>query len=118
MGNKINQTKNINKMVNFLKTKAEFDETIKTGVTIIDFTASWCPPCKMIGPIFEQFAKEHESANYKFVKIDVDENEEAAGACGIECMPTFQVFKDGVKVDEMKGANQEKLKELVEKSKP
>jgi thioredoxin-like negative regulator of GroEL len=53
----------------------------------------------------------------EFVKVDVDDAEDVSSLCGIQAMPTFQVYKGGVKVDEMKGASQEKLAELVTKHK-
>jgi thioredoxin-like negative regulator of GroEL len=53
----------------------------------------------------------------EFVKVDVDNAEEISGLCGIQAMPTFQVFKGGVKVDEMKGASEDGLDELVAKHK-
>lgn len=53
----------------------------------------------------------------EFFKVDVDDAEEVAATCGIQAMPTFQVFKDGAKVEEMTGANQGGLKALVEKYK-
>ena len=52
-----------------------------------------------------------------FVAVDVDENEETSAKCGISCMPTFQYFKDGQKVDELQGANEDKLIELIAKNK-
>ena len=48
-------------MVNYLKTKAEFEQTLKDAgdkLVVVDFTASWCPPCKMIAPVYEEMAKE------------------------------------------------------------
>ena len=59
-----------------------------------------------------------QSGNYSgltFIKIDVDENEEAAEACGISAMPTFQVWKGGAKVDELVGASEDKLRSLAAK---
>uniref|UniRef100_A0A1I8H5Z4 Thioredoxin domain-containing protein n=1 Tax=Macrostomum lignano TaxID=282301 RepID=A0A1I8H5Z4_9PLAT len=93
-------------MVNFLKTKADFDNLL-TGsqgkLVVIDFTASWCGPCRMIAPKFEQLATDTPSV--LFAKVDVDENADAASAAGIECMPTFKFYKDGKEVDELKGAD-------------
>ncbi|KAL4236038.1 Thioredoxin domain-containing protein 3 [Mactra antiquata] len=80
---------------------------------IVDFTATWCGPCKMIGPKFVEIAKTCQKL--KFIKVDVDDAEEIAAGCGISAMPTFQVFKDGEKVDEMVGADEDKLRELCMK---
>merc|ERR1712086_413705 len=102
-----------NKMVKQLKTLAEFDE-IKSAsadkLVVIDFTATWCPPCQMIGPKFVAMAEEFGDAVI-MVKIDVDENAEAAQAAGIEAMPTFQFFKGGAKIDQIRGANEPGLRE-------
>lgn len=74
-----------------------------------------CGPCKFIAPIFEALAEENPDC--EFVKVDVDENEEAAAACGIQAMPTFQVYKNGKKVDEMRGASKDGLAAMVAKYK-
>ena len=92
-------------MVQQLKTKAEFDELLKGDkLVVVDFTATWCPPCQMIGPKFVELAEKIGDAAV-LVKVDVDENEETAQSCGINCMPTFQFYKGGVKVAEIQGAD-------------
>merc|ERR1712217_882371 len=101
-----------------LKTKEEFDKLIKEKeVVFVDFTASWCPPCKMIKPVFEEWAEKFkDNDKVKFVKIDVDENDEVAREYAISSMPTFKVFKSG-KEDEnggFGGASIDKLKTMVE----
>ena len=96
-------------MVKQLKSKAEFDEALKSSkLVVFDFTATWCPPCKMIAPKFE--AMSNEMPDVDFYKIDVDENEETAQHCKINCMPTFQFYRDGVKVDELQGADENGLR--------
>ena len=72
-------------------------------------------PCQMIGPVFEKMASENPGIT--FVKVDVDDSEEIAAACGISAMPTFQFFKGGEKIDEFKGANIAQLQALVAKYK-
>ena len=102
-----------------LATKADFDAAIAATsggpALIIDFTAAWCPPCKMIGPIFVQLAGENTSLTMK--KVDVDANGEAAQAAGIQAMPTFKVYKDGAEVEQMQGASKDGLEALVAKYK-
>ena len=76
----------------YLATKAEFDAAVAATLDggkplVIDFTATWCPPCKRIGPVYEAHVPNYTELVMK--KIDVDLNSEAAQAAGIEAMPTF-----------------------------
>ena len=99
-----------------LKTKAEFDQAlIDAGdkLVVVDFTATWCGPCQRIAPAFAAMAD--EMPNVVFIKVDVDENDETAAACGISAMPTFQFYKGGAKADEMQGANEAGLREKIAK---
>lgn len=82
---------------------------------VVDFTASWCGPCNIIGPIFCKLADEHQDMH--FVKVDVDDSEEIAEGCEVEAMPTFHFYKDGKKIDEMSGSDEGELKEKLEKHK-
>merc|ERR1712167_283408 len=70
-------------------------------LVVVDFTATWCGPCQMIAPLFGELAE--KNPDVVFVKVDVDENQETAAACGINCMPTFQFYKNGAKTFEMQG---------------
>mmetsp|Transcript_69995 Transcript_69995/g.196160 ORF Transcript_69995/g.196160 Transcript_69995/m.196160 type:complete len:105 (-) Transcript_69995:369-683(-) len=90
-------------------------ETSKSKLVVVDFTASWCGPCKFIAPIFEKLAEENPEA--EFVKVDVDDADDVAAAVGIQAMPTFHFYKGGVKVDEMMGADQATLASKVAKNK-
>jgi thioredoxin 1 len=74
-----------------------------------------CGPCRFIAPIFEELAKANPEA--EFVKCDVDEADDVAASCGVRAMPTFHFYRNGEKVEELMGADQNKLKDLVEKHK-
>mmetsp|Transcript_18015 Transcript_18015/g.26796 ORF Transcript_18015/g.26796 Transcript_18015/m.26796 type:complete len:106 (-) Transcript_18015:180-497(-) len=103
-------------MVKFVKNLADFDALMaqsKEKLVVVDFTASWCGPCQMVAPHFEQMAA--DNPNVIFVKVDVDDADDVSSKCGIRCMPTFHFYKDGKKVESMEGANLDKLKELVAK---
>ena len=63
-------------------------------LVVVDFTATWCPPCQAIAPKFAEHAEEVK-AYAVLVKVDVDDNAETAEACEISCMPTFQFYKNG-----------------------
>ena len=93
-----------------LKTKAEFDAELAAAggkLVVVDFTATWCGPCQMIAPLFGELSE--KNPDVVFVKVDVDENQETAAACGINCMPTFQFYKNGAKTFEMQGADPNQL---------
>merc|ERR1711976_99947 len=104
------------KMGKKLANMAEFNSELESAgskLVVIDFFAEWCGPCKMIAPKIEELSAQKD--NVVFVKVDVDENEDAASQYNISAMPTFVFIKNKEKVDEMMGANYEKLKEMVEK---
>ncbi|KAJ1915626.1 thioredoxin trx1 [Tieghemiomyces parasiticus] len=88
-----------------VKSKAEFENLIKANArVIVDFSATWCGPCKAIAPIFAKLSEAH--GNIKFVKVDVDEVAEVAREYNVTAMPTFLFIKDGSVVGEpLRGAN-------------
>lgn len=75
------------------------------GVVFVDFYADWCGPCKFTTPIIEELS---ESAEYKdvvkFVKIDVDQNQDLAGQYNVFSIPTFLTVKNGQAVSQFSGA--------------
>ena len=72
------------------------------GTVLVDFWASWCGPCKMIGPIIDQIAEER--GDVKVGKINVDEEQELAVQFKVMSIPTLMVFKDGKVVNQSLGA--------------
>jgi len=81
--------------------KNEFDELIKTGVTLVDFYADWCGPCKLLSPILEDISIDYP--DIKFVKVNVDNDEELAMRYGIMSIPTIFIFKDNQLIGNMSG---------------
>ena len=71
-----------------------FDETLKNGVVLVDFWATWCGPCKMLAPNVEEIAKEYEGRAV-VGKVDVDENPDLAERFGIMSIPALFVFVNG-----------------------
>lgn len=84
-------------------TAANFDETTKEGVVLVDFWAPWCGPCRMIGPIIEELAEDYDG-KAKICKVNTDEEQDIAVKFGIRSIPTVLLFKDGEMVDQMVGA--------------
>ena len=71
----------------------EFDNTIESGVVVVDFFATWCGPCKMLSPVIDELSGELENVN--FVKVDIDQSMDLAQKFKIVYEPTLKVFKNG-----------------------
>ncbi|MBQ9072837.1 MAG: thioredoxin [Bacilli bacterium] len=80
--------------------KNNFKEEVSNykGISIVDFWAQWCGPCKMFGPIFETVSEKYE--DIKFCKLNVDEdNEDISRQYGVMSIPTVILFKDGKEIN-------------------
>jgi thioredoxin 1 len=91
------------------------DEVLKSDAPVlVDFWAPWCGPCKMMGPIIDEVAKELEGKAVKVAKLNVDEAAVTAGKYNVMSIPTFKIFKGGEVVDEFVGvqAKEEIIKRL------
>ena len=80
---------------------SNFQEKVAKGTILLDFYADWCAPCRMIGPVLEQIAEEHEDIGV--VKVNVDENIELANQFGVKGIPALFVLKDGKAVAQRAG---------------
>ena len=85
-------------------TELDFEEIINgEGLTIIDFSATWCMPCRMLAPILEQVADKMPEVS--FYNIDIDESEDIAKRYRIFSVPTLLAFKQGKVIDSLVGLN-------------
>jgi thioredoxin 1 len=86
-------------------TGAEFEREVlqAEGLVLVDFWASWCPPCRRLAPAIDALAGEYEG-RLTVAKVDVDESPELAQRFGIQSIPTLILFRDGRPVDKRLGA--------------
>lgn len=80
-----------------------FEPTVLSeGITLVDFWAEWCGPCRMFGPIFEKASETHPEIT--FAKVDTEAQQQLAGMAGISSIPTLMIFRDGVLLFNQPGA--------------
>ncbi|MDR3595189.1 thioredoxin [Clostridium sp.] len=91
----------------------EFKNEIESGITVVDFFATWCGPCKMLSPVLEGLSSEMEG-KVKFIKVDIDQSLELANQFQISSVPTMIVFKNGEKANQLVGfLPKEKIQETI-----
>jgi len=94
-------------------TDENFETEIKKGVTLVDFHANWCGPCRMLAPVLEQVAKDIKGKAF-VGKIDIDNEQKTASRFQITSVPTMILFKDGKEVNRLVGLrNAEAVKEFI-----
>ena len=79
-------------MIKYLEKESDFKEIVKEGVTLVDFFAEWCGPCKLMGEVLE------EMEDAKILKVNTDEFTDLAMSFGIMSIPTLILFKNGEEV--------------------
>jgi len=90
-----------------------FETTIAKGVTLVDFYADWCGPCRMIAPIIEELATEY-SGKATIAKLDIEKAQSVTSQFGVTSIPTIMLFKDGKQVTTIVGLrDKESLKKLI-----
>ena len=87
-------------------TDGTFDNEVAAsdGLTMVDFWAEWCGPCRMVAPVVAELAESYADKGLKVGKVDVDENPGVAARYGIRSIPTILFFKGGEEVDRIVGA--------------
>ncbi|COE59681.1 thioredoxin 1 [Streptococcus pneumoniae] len=91
-------------MATITVTEKTFNKTIEKGVTLVDFWATWCPPCQMQSPVLEELSDELEG-KVIIGKVDVDEEKALTAKYQIQSIPTLLIFKDGELVNTLIGFN-------------
>lgn len=95
--------------------ESNFDTTIANGVTVVDFFATWCMPCKMLSPIIEDLARDNDGKAI-VAKVDIDLSESLAVRFSVESVPTIIIFKDGAEVERIIGFSQKaKLQNAIDR---
>ena len=85
-------------------------------LTVVDFFAQWCPPCKMLAPIMEEIAQEADG--YKVAKIDIDQAIDIANEYGVMSIPTIIFYKEGQEIERLVGfRNKDELMDEIKKLK-
>ncbi|KAM0755035.1 DUF1000-domain-containing protein [Meredithblackwellia eburnea MCA 4105] len=105
--------------IKVINSVAELNNATSNGssVSVIDFHAVWCGPCKVIAPVFSKLASQY-AGRVQFLKVDVDKAQDVAQKFSISAMPTFVVLRGSNKIDEMKGADPAGLESMIRRHAP
>lgn len=90
-----------------------FDSSIANGVTLVDFYADWCGPCKVIAPIVQELADEM-NGKATIAKLDIENAQNVTSQCSVTSIPTLILFKDGKEIKRVVGIrDKETLKNMI-----
>jgi len=84
----------------------------KDKLVVVDFSATWCGPCRAIAPFYEELAK--KTPNAVFIHVDIDELADAPDVSDVSGVPTFKFYKNNTLITQFSGANQAKLQSTVQ----
>ncbi len=84
-------------------TNDNFDATVKEGISLVDFWAPWCGPCRMLAPVIDELAEDFDG-KANICKVNTDEQQDLAVKYGVRSIPTIVFMKDGEVVDTLVGA--------------
>lgn len=96
-------------MLKKIKTNEELKDLIKEGTWLVDFSAKWCGPCRMLEPVIESISK-----NYNVIQIDIDESSDIAAQYAVMSIPTLLVMKNGQEMAKEIGyRNEEEIENML-----
>lgn len=101
----------------YIQSTTQFSNLLSSSsIVVADFYADWCGPCQQIAPTYEKLSQELSRPNkITFTKINTDQQQELASAYGVRALPTFMIFKNARKTDDIQGANPKKLSDAIKK---
>ncbi|KAF9595861.1 hypothetical protein IFM89_005347 [Coptis chinensis] len=102
--------------VHLVTTKEGWDEKLSEAssvgkIVVVNFSATWCGPCRMIAPLYSELSEKHSSL--MFLTVDVDELSEFSSSWDIRATPTFFFLRDGQQIDKLVGANKLELQKKI-----
>ena len=96
-----------------IKTIEDYHNALKNPRVLIDFFAAWCPPCKKVTPIFDQWSKKYKNYSFFILDIENEDLEDIVVENKVQVLPTFVVYKSGKRVERIKGKKESRIMEYL-----